>query len=613
MISLILLLCVCASGALLARRLDLASGRLHEALALGAAMGLAMFAAFGFVLGWAFGLSTFTVLLAALLTMATGIGLGVRPSALGRRITTRPGTGAVLLSLLTLLLVARLSDRTLFETNTGIATGDRHNFGDLPFHMAIATGFAYGRNFPPEHPELAGVPLTYPFFGDLIAGMVLTLGGSWRDAFFWPSLILGLSVVVALVRFGQAVTGSRALGRAAAGLTFFSGGLGFLTLTDFHSLTRWWTGGPDLTINDAGVRYANVITTLFIPQRAILFGWPLLFFALALLIEGLKEDPPPDGRRSRTRPWLGAGIMASLLPLVHSHSFAVVCFCVLFFATLAGPKAFGAFVRGVLPLALPAVLFMASHNSLSAGKFLSWQPGFDGGDSEPIRYWAMNGGLFFPLAALGIARAPKASVRASLAAPFAVLFVLANLFRLSPWIWDNMKFMAPAHAGLAPFAALTLALLWKHGRIGKTLALLGFAVATLSGALDVSKVALSGGEYQIFDRTDLAFAEKVRQATDPGATILTAPTHNHPVLLSGRRVFLGYEGHLWSQGLSYAARKPVADALFRGEPPPEGAGALIRIDAIAVTPAEGPLIRDPHAFEGLPSLVESPYRLWQVR
>ena len=142
---------------------------------------------------------------------------------------------------------------------------------------------------------------------------------------------------------------------------------------------------PDLTINDAGVRYANVITTLFIPQRSILFGWPLLFFALALLIESLKESPRPDGRSSRTQPWLRAGVLASLLPLVHSHSFAVLCFCALFFATLAGPRALVAFGRGVLPLALPAILFMATRNSLATEKFLGWQPGFDGGAAE--RYY----------------------------------------------------------------------------------------------------------------------------------------------------------------------------------------------------------------------------------
>ena len=608
----LLILWVCAAGALLARRLDEAPTRLVDTLALGAAIGLAVFAAMGFILGWAFGLSATTVLAAAALTTATSFGLGVRPRALFAEPGARPRTGVIVLALLTAILVGRLADRTLFRTATGIATGDRHNFGDLPFHMGIAAGFAYGNNFPPEHPELAGVPLTYPFLGDLLSGMILAVGGTWKDAFFWPALILGLGVVAALTRFGEAVTGSRALGRAAAALTFFSGGLGFLSLTDSDTVARWWTAGPDLTINDAGVRYANFITTLFIPQRSILFGWPVLFFALALVVESFSRESDAS-RPSRSQLWLRAGILGSLLPLVHSHSFAVLCFCALVMARGAHRGALLDFARGVLPLAVPAVLFMATRNSLSTASFFAWQPGFDGGAGNPLKYWLMNAGLFLPLVVAGIASARALAIRTSLATPFIALFVSANLFRLSPWIWDNMKFLAPAHAGLAPFAALALARAWGHSGIGKATAIAAFIVATLSGALDVSKVAAAGGVFGIFENADFTFAEKVRAATAPSTTILTASVHNHPVLLSGRREFLGYEGHLWSQGLDFAARKPIAEAMFRGAPQPTNPAGLIRIDAIAITPSERALIGDSGPLQALPSIVDSPYRLLRVR
>ena len=611
MVSFLLLLWVSLAGALLARRLDEGSNRLTETLALGSAVGLAGFAGWGFILGWIFGLSPVTVAAAALLTMGLGLGLGAPASLLASvRAATLPNWRVLVLALLSVLAVARLADRTLFETEAGIVTGARHNLGDLPFHMAIAAGFAYGDNFPPDHPELAGVPLTYPFFCDLVSGMILVAGGSWRDAFFWPTFFLGLAVSVALVRFGEAVTGSRSLGRAAAALTLLSGGFGFLTLSSAQAVTTWWAGGPDLTINDTGARYANFVITLFIPQRAILFGWPLLFFALALLVESFRKDEGPAPAPPRR--WLRAGLIGSLLPLVHSHSFAILGFCALFFVVKADVGRALAFARGLLPLALPAILFMATHNSLSTGRFFEWQPGFDGGAAQPVRYWLMNAGLFLPLVLFGIGRAAPSALR-PFALPFVALFVLANLFRLSPWIWDNMKFLAPAHAGLAPFAALALGLLWKDGRFGRAIAVVAFVVTSLSGALDISKVAMAGHDYGIFDRTDLAFAVKVREATPSAATILTAPTHNHAVLLSGRRVFLGYEGHLWSQGLDYIARKPVADALFRGA----GADLLVTpfplIHAIAITPAELPLIPDPSLLQGLPSLVESPYRLVRVR
>jgi hypothetical protein len=611
--ALLLLLWVCAAGSLLARRLD-PSRFLTETFALGSALGLGLFAGFGFVAGWALGLSTYTVVAAALLVMAAGLGLGVRPRELFAVVREKrwPGPAILVLCVLSIAIVARLADRTLFVTETGIATGDRHNFGDLPFHMAIAAGFAYGDNFPPDHPELAAVPLTYPFFCDLISGMVIAVGGSWRDAFLWPTLILGLSVLVAMVRFGEAVAGSRSLGRVAAALTFLSGGLGFLTLDDASAIERFWLNGPDITINDAGYRYANFVTTLFIPQRSILFGWPLLLFALAFLIEDLRGERETRAQPIHAQAWFRAGLLGSLLPLIHSHSFAVLCFGALFLVTRRDLKAALQFTKGILPLALPAILFMATHNSLSTQRFFEWHVGFDGGGANPLLYWLLNAGVFLPLSVIGMARAPR-PVR-FIAVPFAALFLLANLFRLSPWIWDNMKFLAPSHAGLAPFAATALALVWRRGPWGRTAASLLFILAVLSGALDVSKVMFAGGRFQIFENAGLEFAQRVRETTPASIVILTAPDHNHPVLLSGRRVFMGYEGHLWSQGLDYEARKSVAALVFAGErqessvrPP------MARIDAIALTPAENPLIADSQAIEALPSLVDSPYRLVKIR
>ncbi|MDQ2922228.1 MAG: hypothetical protein M3R52_11545, partial [Acidobacteriota bacterium] len=53
--------------------------------------------------------------------------------------------------------------RGMMELPDGIYTGLLNNFGDLPFHLSVITGFAYGNNFPPEDPTYAGVRFTYPF------------------------------------------------------------------------------------------------------------------------------------------------------------------------------------------------------------------------------------------------------------------------------------------------------------------------------------------------------------------------------------------------------------------------------------------------------------------
>jgi hypothetical protein len=44
------------------------------------------------------------------------------------------------------------------------------------------------------------------------------------------------------------------------------------------------------------------------------------------------------------------------------------------------------------------------------------------------------------------------------------------------------------------------------------------------------------------------------------------PTYNHPLLLQGRRVVMGYPGHLWTQGFDYTETEQKLNNLMRGAP-----------------------------------------------
>ena len=50
------------------------------------------------------------------------------------------------------------------------------------------------------------------------------------------------------------------------------------------------------------------------------------------------------------------------------------------------------------------------------------------------------------------------------------------------------------------------------------------------------------------------------------ARIATFPTYNHPVLMQGRKVVLGYPGHLWTQGFNYSDEEKRLSLLMRGAP-----------------------------------------------
>ena len=167
--------------------------------------------------------------------------------------------------------------------------------------------------------------------------------------------------------------------------------------------------------------------------------------------------------------------------------------------------------------------------------------------------------------------------------PFMAWFILPNIFRLAPWLWDNIKVLSYWWLGSVPVVALVLARLWER-RMGARLAAVALAfVLMAAGALDVARAA-AGPSYQEFDRDGVAFAQMIRDQTPPTAVILTTPTYNTPVFLTGRRVFMGYAGFLWANGLPYTDRQTDLQAIYAGDP---SANELIAANGISYI-VEGP-------------------------
>jgi len=82
------------------------------------------------------------------------------------------------------------------------------------------------------------------------------------------------------------------------------------------------------------------------------------------------------------------------------------------------------------------------------------------------------------------------------------------------------------------------------------------------------------------------FAQMVIENTDPASLILHAPTHNHPIALTGRRSLMGYPGHVWSHGLDPGTREADMKRMYAGGP---DATALLKkygIDFVVLGPPE---------------------------
>jgi hypothetical protein len=600
-----LLVLATAAGAGLVRRLAAPSLAWPQRLAAGAALGqvllgLALLVAAS-VLGpgplawWTAGLSLVPAAALLLRALPPGATPPAAPAPLAEPLA-RPGRWDAVGIALAALLLGLVFGRVLLESPRGIATGVEHDLGDLPFHLAVVTSFERGENLPPEHPELSGARLTYPFLVDLAAAALVRAGASLRLAFLAQNLLLALAFVVLLQAFARELTGDALAARLAPWLVLLSGGLGFAWLLGDLEAT-----GPaallrlsrDYTITrDGTLRWGNALLTLLVPQRSLLLGAPLALAAFTLLLRALRE---PD-ERPAARLALGAGVVVGLLPLAHAHAFATLLGTSVLLAIVCRRLGvWRAFFLAALSLGLPQVIWLAQGSSLSAGRFLAWQPGWDAGGRNPLAFWAVNAGLFIPLWLIGLARMQGLARRFSLVC--ALLFVVPNLLRLSPWIWDNVKFLFFWLLCAAPLAALPVAALWRAGGLARRAAAIGLVVATtLSGAIDVFRVVSRQIELPIFDASGLAIADQIARLTPPRSLVLHAATYDSPVYLSGRRSLLGYPGHIWSQGLTSGEREAEIARIYSGAADALDLLRRHQIDVLLVGPQERRVLRVNDAF-----------------
>lgn len=571
--------------------------------------------------------------------------------------------GAVVFYAAAALLFWLVYSRAMYQTSEGIFTGVDTNLGDMPFHLAVITGFVHGENFPPQHPEFAGVRLTYPFVVDFVSAMFVRAGASLEGALFWPNFAMIMALVGLLHRWALKQTRERTAALIVPALVLLSGGFGWLVFlreaaSSGQGVFAMLGALPhDYTRAYPGFEWGNAVTALFVTQRSILLGvavalvvWTLWWQASegpagsveegAAEVEGRRagkrkakgkgrqvappkgavedEEAAADGSYAfllapfALRQMLAAGVVAGLLPLVHAHSFAVMmlmgaCMAVAQGAAVLFSKSEEArteapawkrvwavwrpwllFAVVASVLALPQMFYATRDSAVRAEEFFGWEFGWAHGQTNVVWFWIKNTAVFIPLLVVALVWRGAGVSRRLLFfyLPFLLCFVVPNVYRLAPWVWDNIKILLYWWIASAPLLALVLVRLWRRGGAWRVAAVGLLLMQTAAGGLDVWRAASGAVERRSFERDGVAFAEVVKQQTDPRSLILHAPTYNDPVYLTGRRTFLGYPGHVWSHGIDYARREAALVRIYTGS---ADAPALIEragIEYVVVGPLE---------------------------
>jgi len=365
-------------------------------------------------------------------------------------------------------------------------------------------------------------------------------------------------------------------------------------------------------LNDKMVRWVNTFCDMMIPQRATLFGWMMLFAVLYLLYRAVFNKKKRyfifAGVLAGLTPlisthiFLSIGIisvvwmmsrlvpMIRIKPIVISIITLVILGCVLtvavasylitkdldkmaLYVLLTGTisigcsyifliilalfkgcfkelcTTWGAYLASVLIFALPQLICFTFKQSGGSG-FLVPHFNWVNYQDEYIWFYIKNVGVCALLIIPAVIYADRKN--RSVAAPIAILMLIAETFALQPNAYDNNKLLYPAYVLVCGCVASFMLALWekiKTVKGSRLIAVFTLFLCFISGVLSMGREVVAG-EYEIFPAYGVELAEYVEKNTEPDSIFLTGNTYANTITgLTGRNIVCGSNSFFSTHGL----------------------------------------------------------------
>lgn len=430
-----------------------------------------------------------------------------------------------------------------------------NNLGDISLHIHFIRYLASGVPFWPESSILTGVPLTYPIGADLFNALGEVLGLDTFRGLVLTGLAGAALTGFALWRWGGAF--------GLAALLLNGGLIGFeifktYAFADFQHDLVW----------------KNIFLSMLVTQRGLLFALP----AGLLLLTSWRDTFFRNKVRALPL-WLEILLYAGM-PLFNLHTFLFLS-AILAVIFLAQPSARRAALQLVGISFIPATIAVCLvTGTFSSSGDIRFEPGWVA-DGQGWLKWIWDFGFSIPLALILSAllirdRDPEARCMVWTSS---AIFALCCVVVLAPWPWDNMKLMVWSWLVVAPYLWQKLIVRFEMiPRIAICIGLFFSGAVSLIGGLDIRQ------SYPIAKRSELAAWQMAIQDIPATARFACAPDYNHPLLLLGRKVACGYDGHLWSHGLPYGEKYALLKSALAGQTSWSQAAPILQVDWLALRP-----------------------------
>jgi hypothetical protein len=495
------------------------------------------------------------------------IAILVSPGQVLNRLEKVQASG-ILLALLFLAFAIRAFSQVIFVDDGTIKVLSPNNLGDICLHLTHINFLATNPPYWPDNPIYAFDKLRYPIGIDIFNSELKLIGISPNLGVVLVAFLGSLLTLRALFLFG---------GPFATAAFLFNGGLaGFL----FFESWPW-----HLEDYQADIAWKSIPLALFVTQRGLLYAIP----AGLILITHWRRTMDSQTDRPHL-PFWGEWLLYCTMPLFHLHTFIFLSFLLLWWFLFGNPNWRGHLIRLVAFSVIPATFFVYGVTGFGKTNALALEPGWTAiaeaqehwhrlwwfrqlphGLQVPT-VWFLNFGFVLPLTIAlliylcfprGIDVWRTRFRMRQILLPALAMFILCAFVRFAPWDWDNTKLFFWAYM-LMMVAIWEMFLSRWHLLIRLPVLFLLFfsGIVSLIGGLAPDEE----NGYAIGNQAEWTQVDDALKGFSPEAVFAAYPTYNHPALVTGHRVVLGFPGHLWSHGLEYRSEAALLDKVMAAAP-----------------------------------------------
>lgn len=455
---------------------------------------------------------------------------------------------------------------SLFDADIGIRTLWINNYGDIPFHLGMISNMTFSERSLFEYHMYPGEKLSYPFLINYWTALFWSFHPTWKTLSFLFTVqwVFIWGVLFFLLR--KSVYGILPWVLLFAGGTIpvFLAQIGF----DIPSLQE------DLSHRyiNSGYPVSVLMGSVWVTQRTSLMGLLVAGASLLLFFEILKknqvESNQDDFSAYGTYYFFLSLVLACGL-LCHFHIAAVAIAyiaSVLLLSVLNGirnrsyrKKIASLLVFSLFLLIFSSPVFILYHGKSGMMQFVSgwmtdsgvpaslewlyeYAPFFKTSPAlVPVPFWILNLGIWLCIVPLVFR-----SAGFLLSIPVLVLFIGLNVVQLSVWPWDSLK-------GFIGILLIILCLQRQYG-VSSAFLLICFIISLIPGLYETLFIFSKGTYHQIYSQEDLERINAIRKNTEASSVIAAKPDHLSPITMAGRRLYVGYDGWLFSHSINYTQR-----------------------------------------------------------